>query len=65
MRSPPGAHLLALGIVAGQIVVGGDSAGAGLTLALMLHLRAAGEALPACAWLVSPWTDLTMSGDTS
>jgi monoterpene epsilon-lactone hydrolase len=27
-------------------------------------LRAAGEELPACAWLVSPWTDLTMSGAT-
>jgi len=27
-------------------------------------LRAGGEALPACAWLVSPWTDLTMSGAT-
>ena len=33
-------------------------------LALMQRLREAGEALPACAWLVSPWTDLTMSGDT-
>jgi len=52
------------GCEAGRIVVGGDSAGAGLTLALLLHLREAGEALPACAWLVSPWTDLTMSGDT-
>ena len=28
------------------------------------RLRAAGEELPACAWLVSPWTDLTMSGVT-
>ena len=46
------------------MLVGGDSAGAGLTLALMQRLRDAGEALPACAWLVSPWTDLTMSGDT-
>jgi acetyl esterase/lipase len=27
-------------------------------------LRAAGEPLPGCGWLVSPWTDLTMSGDT-
>ena len=23
-----------------------------------------GEELPACAWVVSPWTDLTMSGAT-
>ncbi|WP_294541872.1 alpha/beta hydrolase [uncultured Rhodoblastus sp.] len=51
------------GIVAKKIVVGGDSAGGGLTLALLQHLRDAGEAAPACAWLASPWTDLTMSGD--
>jgi acetyl esterase/lipase len=56
--------LRAGGIEAAQILVGGDSAGAGLTLALMQRLRDAGEALPAGAWLVSPWTDLTMSGDT-
>ncbi len=52
------------GIEAARILVGGDSAGAGLTLALMQRLRDAGEALPAGGWLVSPWTDLTMSGDT-
>lgn len=52
------------GIAAGNIVVGGDSAGGNLTIALVHRLRAAGEALPGCAWLISPWTDLTMSGDT-
>jgi acetyl esterase/lipase len=57
-------HLRGIGIEAGKILVGGDSAGAGLALALLQQLSAAGEALPACAWLVSPWTDLTMSGDT-
>jgi acetyl esterase/lipase len=51
-------------IAAGQIAVGGDSAGAGLSIALNNTLRDAGEALPACTWLVSPWTDLTMSGST-
>ena len=56
--------LRADGVEARRIVVGGDSAGAGLTLALMQRLREQGEALPACAWLVSPWTDLTMSGAT-
>jgi acetyl esterase/lipase len=50
------------GVAAGQIVVGGDSAGGGLTVALANHLRDAGEKLPACLWLASPWTDLTMSG---
>ena len=52
------------GIAAKKIVVGGDSAGGGLTLALLQHLRDSGEEAPACAWLASPWTDLTMSGDT-
>jgi monoterpene epsilon-lactone hydrolase len=52
------------GIPAGHIVVGGDSAGGNLTITLINRLRAAGEPLPACAWLLSPWTDLTMSGAT-
>jgi epsilon-lactone hydrolase len=51
-------------IAAAHIAIGGDSAGAGLTLALISRLRDAHEELPACAWLVSPWTDLTMSGST-
>jgi acetyl esterase/lipase len=57
-------YLRKQGVAAAKIVVGGDSAGAGLTLALLQHLRDAGEEAPACAWLASPWTDLTMSGDT-
>jgi epsilon-lactone hydrolase len=52
------------GIAASRIVVGGDSAGGGLTLALTMRLRDAGEEMPACLWLVSPWTDLAMSGAT-
>jgi acetyl esterase/lipase len=52
------------GIAAAQIAIGGDSAGGGLTIALINRLRAAGEELPACAWLLSPWTDLTLSGST-
>jgi len=51
-----------LGIPAAHIAVGGDSAGGNLTAVLINTLRDASEALPACAWLVSPWTDLTMSG---
>jgi len=53
-----------LGIAAENMAVGGDSAGGNLTITLVNRLRAAGEASPACAWLISPWTDLTMSGDT-
>jgi acetyl esterase/lipase len=52
------------GIAAADIAIGGDSAGAGLALALISRLRDAHEELPACAWLISPWTDLTMSGST-
>jgi epsilon-lactone hydrolase len=52
------------GIDAAHIAVGGDSAGANLSVALINQLRAESEELPACAWLVSPWTDLTMSGST-
>jgi len=51
-------------IPAARIAVGGDSAGAGLAVALISQLRDAREALPACAWLISPWMDLTMSGST-
>jgi len=52
------------GIGAARIAVAGDSAGGGLSVALINTLRTAGEQFPACAWLVSPWTDLTMSGST-
>jgi len=48
----------------GPTFVPGDSAGANLALGLINRLRATGETLPACAWLLSPWTDLTMSGGT-
>ena len=51
-------------IAAAHIATGGDSAGAGLALALIGRLRDAREELPGCAWLISPWTDLTMSGST-
>jgi len=53
-----------VGIAAAHIAIGGDSAGGGLTAALIDRLKAAGEKLPGCAWLVSPWVDLTMSGST-
>jgi acetyl esterase/lipase len=52
------------GYAAERIAVGGDSAGANLTLALVGELKRAGEDLPGCLWLVSPWTDLSMSGAT-
>ena len=51
-------------VPAAHIALGGDSAGAALTVALITRLRDAHEELPGCAWLISPWTDLTMSGPT-
>ncbi|WP_291956320.1 alpha/beta hydrolase [Chelatococcus sp.] len=56
--------LRAEGYAAENIAIGGDSAGGGMTLACLLSLRAAGEALPACAWLASPWVDLDMTGES-
>jgi epsilon-lactone hydrolase len=56
--------LRAQGIAAQHIAVGGDSAGGGLTIALINRLRELNEDPPGCAWLCSPWTDLTMSGAT-
>jgi epsilon-lactone hydrolase len=54
--------LLAQGIAPGKVAIGGDSAGGGLTLALITGMRDAGKPLPGCAWLVSPWVDLQMTG---
>jgi monoterpene epsilon-lactone hydrolase len=52
------------GFSARRLAVGGDSAGGGLTVALVETLREAREELPCALWLLSPWTDLTMSGVT-
>jgi epsilon-lactone hydrolase len=54
--------LLDQGVAPVKIAIAGDSAGGGLTLALMTRVRDAREPLPACAWLVSPWVDLQMTG---
>jgi acetyl esterase/lipase len=51
--------LLSRGIEPTNISVMGDSAGGGMTLALAMRLRAAGEPLPACLVCLSPWTDMT------
>ena len=42
----------------------GDSAGGGLALALAMDLRARGEPGPAGLVLMSPWVDLSVSGDS-
>ncbi len=45
-----------------SLAVVGDSAGGGLTVALLVATRDAGEELPAAAVLMSPTVDLTSSG---
>ncbi|MEO0436070.1 MAG: alpha/beta hydrolase [Pseudomonadota bacterium] len=57
-------YLIDEGISTSQIMIAGDSAGGGLSLATMLSLKSRDESLPACACLFSPWVDLTCSGDT-
>lgn len=56
--------LLAQGCPPDRLVVAGDSAGGGLTLSLLLALRAASAPLPAAAALFSPWTDLAATGES-
>lgn len=53
--------LVARGHDPSRIVLGGDSAGGGLALALMSHLCQEGRP-PAGLFAFSPWTDLTFSG---
>ncbi|MEM1403696.1 MAG: alpha/beta hydrolase [Pseudomonadota bacterium] len=57
-------HLLDQGIDASKIVIGGDSAGGGLATALLVALKAEELPQPSGAILLSPWVDLTQSGDT-
>ena len=49
---------------ANAIVMGGTSAGGGLTLAAVHGLKAAGLPVPAALYLGTPWADLTKSGDS-
>ncbi|KAE8256374.1 hypothetical protein A4X13_0g2681 [Tilletia indica] len=53
-----------LGIPPKNIVLGADSAGGGLALALLCYLRDEKYELPAGAMLFSPWVDLTLSCDS-
>jgi acetyl esterase/lipase len=56
--------LVSQGVAAADMVVAGDSAGGGLTLATLVSLREKGIPLPAAAVLISPWVDLAITGDT-
>jgi acetyl esterase/lipase len=54
--------LLGTGVAPREIVVAGESAGAHLTLLLLLRAKREGFPMPAAAVVMSPPTDLTMSG---
>ena len=56
--------LLAEGIAPAQTALAGESAGGGLAVATLLALRERGVPLPSCAYLMSPYVDLTLSGET-
>jgi monoterpene epsilon-lactone hydrolase len=47
-----------------RIAIAGESAGAGLVAATLVALKQAGLPLPTSAVLMSPWVDLTLSGDS-
>lgn len=56
--------LLSQGVDPQSLAIVGDSAGGGMTLALALRLREAGEPLPACLVCLSPWTDMTSESES-
>lgn len=56
--------LLHCGFAPEQIVVAGDSAGGGLALALCLYLKDQNRGLPGGVIAMSPWADMTSSGDS-
>jgi epsilon-lactone hydrolase len=56
--------LLDQGVSPAKIVIAGDSAGGGLTLAALIALRDQGIALPAAGVPISPWTDIEGTGES-
>jgi acetyl esterase/lipase len=53
-----------LGLQPNRIVIAGDSAGGGLSLATALRIRNSGRPLPRALVALCPWTDLTCSGES-
>ncbi len=46
------------------VTIAGDSAGGGATLATLGALKATGDPMPGAVYVLSPWTDLTASGES-
>lgn len=55
--------LIADGLPARNLFIGGDSAGGGLAIATLIALRDEGVELPRAAALLSPWVDLSLNRD--
>lgn len=56
--------LLMKGYEGDHIFLAGDSAGGGLAMALVMYLKDHGEPLPKGVVAMSPWTDMTASGES-
>ncbi|MEA2780723.1 MAG: epsilon-lactone hydrolase [Rhodospirillaceae bacterium] len=56
--------LLGKGIQPDRIAIAGDSAGGGLTVAMMVAAHDRGLPRPACGWCISPWVDLECLGES-
>lgn len=56
--------LIEQGFAAENLAIAGDSAGGGLAVATMMNARSLGMPMPHSAVLLSPWCDLSLSGDS-
>jgi acetyl esterase/lipase len=56
--------LLSTGVDQARVVIAGDSAGGGLTVATLLALRDVDEPLPAAGICISPWVDMEGLGES-
>jgi len=56
--------LIAHGAKSRHVAFIGDSSGGGLAIASMMRLRDEGSPLPSAAVLLSPWTDLALTGQS-
>jgi len=56
--------LIECGHQAEDIIIAGDSAGGGLAVATALSLKDESQQMPRALGLISPWADMTMSGES-